>query len=75
MTADVKPRLKLSAWMQQRRCFLPLRKVRRICRQLAQHVDVAEDYGLRRQECKYNTKANRTCKHKIHTKTHFTHDK
>lgn len=27
------------------------------------------------QECKYNTEANRTCKHKIHKETHFTRDK
>jgi len=73
MTADVKPRLKLSAWTQQCSCFLPLRKVRRTRRQLTQHVDVAEDYGLLREECNY-TKANRTCKHKIHRETHFAHD-
>lgn len=27
------------------------------------------------QECKYNRKANQTCKHKIPKETHFTHDK
>lgn len=43
MTADIKARLKVSAWMQQCSRFPPLRKVSRIGRQLTQPVDVAKN--------------------------------
>lgn len=49
--------------------LLPLRKVREICRQLPQHVDLAGDYRLLRQE--HKTEENRTCRHKTHGEKHF----
>lgn len=51
--------------------LLPLRKVRKICRHLPQHVDLAGDYWLLRQEHKYNTEENRTCRHKTHGEKHL----